>query len=64
MNEPHDSWPTIVAKTLTTILAWFGSIKIAEWQSLVGIVSGLVVAGYAATQWYVLWRDKLKGSQK
>lgn len=63
MTEHNDSALTIVAKTLVAIVAWFGSIKLADVQTAVAILSGLVVAGYAATQWYVLWRDKIKGKQ-
>jgi predicted membrane protein len=61
VNEPHDSAFAVVAKTLTVILAWFGTIKLVEVQQLVAIVSGLIVGGYAATQWFVLWRDKIRG---
>jgi hypothetical protein len=64
MTEHHDSWQTIAIKTATVILGWFGSWKLGEVQTLVGIASGLIVAGYAATQWYVLWRDKIKGPPK
>jgi hypothetical protein len=63
MNDQHDSAWAAVGKVLTFALAWLGSWKLAEIQLLVGIVSGLIVAGFAATQWYVLWRDKIKGKR-
>jgi hypothetical protein len=52
--------PAIV-KVASVILGWAASIQLADVQVVVAIVSGLVVAGYAATQWFVLWRDKIKG---
>jgi hypothetical protein len=55
--------PAIV-KVASSILVWVASIKLADVQVVVAIVSGLVVAGYAATQWFVLWRDKIRGAGK
>lgn len=49
-----------IAKVLGVIVAWFGAITLGQVQTVVAILSGLVVAGYAATQWYVLWRDKVR----
>jgi O-antigen/teichoic acid export membrane protein len=60
MSEQHDSVWLAVGKVLAVVAAWFGTIKLADVQALVAICSGLVVAGYAATQWWVLWRDKIK----
>lgn len=51
--------PAIV-KVASSVIGWVASIKLADVQVVVAIVSGLVVAGYAATQWFVLWRDKIK----
>lgn len=48
-------------KIAATILGWFASWKIGEVQALVGVLSGLVVAGYAGTQWFFLVRDRIKG---
>lgn len=50
-----------ILKVGGTVIGWFGSIKLTDVNVIVGIISGLVVAGYAATQWYVLWRDKIRG---
>lgn len=50
-----------VVKVGSSVLGWLASVKLADVQVFVAIVSGLVVAGYAATQWYVLWREKIKG---
>lgn len=60
MAAHNDSTVAAIAKTLLAILAWFGSWKIGEVQALLGIVTALVVAGYTGTQWWVLWRDKVK----
>jgi hypothetical protein len=60
MTEHNDSAFGVLAKTVVSIVAWFGAVKLADVQVLVAILSGLIVAGYAATQWYVLWRDKIK----
>lgn len=49
-----------IGRVAATVIGWIGAVKLADVQILVAIVSGLVVAGYAATQWYVLWRDKIK----
>lgn len=56
-----DNVGATAVKVASTILGWIASIKLADVQVVVAIVSGLVVAGYAATQWFVLWRDKIKG---
>ena len=59
MTEHHDSVWAAVGKTLASIGLWLGSVKLADVQVVVAIIGGLIVAGYAATQWYVLWRDKI-----
>jgi hypothetical protein len=64
MTEHHDSTVGLVAKTIVSIVAWFGAVKLADVQVMVAILSGLIVAGYAATQWYVLWRDKIRRPPK
>lgn len=51
-------------RVIATIVGWVGSWKLGEIQTLVGIVSGLVVTGYALTQWYVLWRDKIPARRR
>jgi hypothetical protein len=59
-NQKHEEmWPPI--KTFATyILAWLGSWGLAEVQQLAGIISACIIAGFGATQWYVLWRDKIR----
>lgn len=57
----HDEKASAIMRVLATIFGWLGSWQIAEIQTAVGIVSGLVVTGYALTQWWVLWRDKVRG---
>lgn len=47
-------------KPFLWIGAWFGSVTLADIQAVVGIVSGLIVAGLAATNWYFLLRDRLR----
>jgi hypothetical protein len=63
MTEQHDSMAAVVAKTIGVIAAWAGTITLSQVQAVVAICSGIVVGGYAATQWYVLWRDKIKGKK-
>lgn len=62
MDSPEIRHPML--RTLATIVGWITSWKLGEIQTLVGIVSGLVVTGYALTQWYVLYRDKLRGPRR
>jgi hypothetical protein len=61
MDTPDIQKPML--RTIATIVGWIGSWQLGEIQTLVGIVSGLVVTGYALTQWYVLWRDKVTARQ-
>lgn len=58
MND-SDFW-TPVARVLGVILGWIGTITLADFHLLVSIIGSVLVSGYAATQWYVLWRDKIK----
>lgn len=48
-------------KPLLWIGAWWGSVELADIQAVVGIISGLIVAGLAATNWYFLLRDRIRG---
>lgn len=43
MNNDHDTASAIVMKTLVLIAAWFGTIKLADVQLMVSILSGLAV---------------------
>ena len=49
-----------VTKTCLSIFGWIASITLADVQTIVAILSGLVVMGYALTQWYFLLRDRSK----
>lgn len=60
MNQQQEGFWGALMKSIMYVLAWLGSWKIGEVQALVGIASGLVVAGFAGTQWWVLWRDKVR----
>jgi ABC-type nickel/cobalt efflux system permease component RcnA len=61
MDQHQDGVWAVLAKSFMYVLAWLGSWKVGEVQALVGIASGLIVAGFAGTQWWVLWRDKVRG---
>ena len=63
-NSQPTSVSAVLIESLVLIAAWAGSVTLAEVQTFVAIVSGLVLAGYAATQWFVLWRDKIKGKRE
>lgn len=60
MTQHSESVWAPLAKTISAIAAWVGTVQLAEVQTLVSILGSLIVAGYAATQWWVLWRDKVK----
>lgn len=62
MDSPEIRQPML--RTIATIAGWFGSWKLGEIQTVVGILSGLVVTGYALTQWFVLWRDKISDRRR
>lgn len=64
MTEQPDSIASVLIRSVGLIGAWFGTVSLAQVQTVVAIISGLVVAGYAATQWYVLWRDKINGRKR
>ncbi len=62
MSRGHeDTMAETVIRMALVIAAWLGSIKLADVQALVAILSGLGVLGYTCLQAYVLWRDKIKG---
>jgi ABC-type nickel/cobalt efflux system permease component RcnA len=62
MTQANESHPAVaaVAKTLAAVVAWVASQTAADVEVWVRIVSGLIVGGFAATQWWVLWRDKVR----
>ena len=47
-------------RIVVVVLAWLGSIKLADLQAVVAILSGLGVLIYTAMQAYVLWRDRIR----
>jgi hypothetical protein len=59
MEQHHDTAYAAVLKTAVAILGWFASMTLADIQTVLGIISALVVTGYSLTQWWVLWRDKV-----
>ncbi len=61
MSRPDDTVPEVLTRVALVVLAWVGSIKLADIQAVVAILSGLGVLGYTGMQAYVLWRDKIKG---
>ena len=61
MSRPDDTVSEVVARIVLVVLAWVGSIKLADIQAVVAILSGLGVLGYTGMQAYVLWRDKIRG---
>lgn len=61
MSQPQEHPVGVaVAKTLAAVVAWFASQTAADVEIWVRIVSGVIVAGFALTQWWVLWRDKIR----
>ena len=60
MSQHTESFWAPLAKTAGAIAAWVGTVQLADVQVVVSIIGSLIVAGYAATQWFVLWRDKVK----
>lgn len=61
MTEHQEAVSAAIGRVVVTVFGWLGSITLADVQVVVSTLGGLIVAGYAATQWYVLWRDKIKG---
>lgn len=55
-----DSILRAVGKPLAAIAAWLGAWTWGDLEVAVRVVGGVIVAGYAATQWWVLWRDKIR----
>lgn len=63
-NPPFETASEFVSRTLLLCLAWLGSITLAQVQALVGILSGLMLAGYTGYKWWALhkWRMEQKAS--
>ena len=62
MDQHHEDYPVInlISRTAVLFLAWVGSWTLADIQSFLGIISVVILIGYTATNWYVLWRDKIR----
>lgn len=61
MNTTHTTETSdAIVRIVITVVGWLTSWKLGEIQALLGIISAIVVTGYAGTQWYVLWRDKIR----
>ena len=61
MNQHHDSMGGTIVKSIAWVLAWFATIKAADVQVIVSIISGVMVGALAAVNLYVTWRDKVRG---
>lgn len=61
-NDSGSVWAAI-GKAAAWIAAWFGTIKLADVQVMVSIISGLIVGGLALLNLIVTWRDKFKGKK-
>jgi hypothetical protein len=63
-HTPEHSNDETVARILAVVLAWLGSVTLADIQIFVAILSGLSVLTYTVLNTYVLVRDKIrKGGQ-
>lgn len=61
MNSEHtDSVAAAVGKSAVVAAAWYGSVTLADIQTVIGIVSGLAVLVYTVINIYIAWRDKLR----
>lgn len=57
----HEDHPVMnaVGKIIAVWIAALGSMTLAQWASIIGILSGLAAITYTLLQMYVLWRDKI-----
>lgn len=60
-SEHTDSVAAAVGKSAAVAAAWYGSVTLADVQTVIGIVSGLAVLVYTVINIYIAWRDKLRG---
>lgn len=63
MSDHKDTQGEIVGRMVAAVLAWIGSITLADVQLVVAILSGCAVLTYTVVNTYVLWRDKIRGKQ-
>lgn len=61
--EQHSDILSTVTKVLALALAWFGSVKLGDVQTMVAIISGLAVGSYAALQFVSLWRREFRDKE-
>jgi hypothetical protein len=60
MTEGNGSMWVALVKAATWGAAWFGTIKLADVQVMVSIISGIIVGGLALLNLIVTWRDKFR----
>ena len=60
MNDHQDTVWSAIGKAFLWAAAWFGTVKLADVQIVISIVSGLFIGGLAALNLYVTWRDKVR----
>lgn len=58
--DQHQDIVSTITKVLALGLAWFGSVKLGDVQTLVAIISGLAVGAYAVLQFISLWRREFR----
>jgi uncharacterized membrane protein YeiB len=61
MQEHQSGFWEAVVRMVMVVLAWSASIKLADVQAVVAILSGLGVLIYTGMQAYLLWRDRIRG---
>lgn len=44
--------------------AWAGTMTLAQWQTIIGICSGVLMIGYTLAKTYFLFRNKGKGGDE
>lgn len=65
MSQGHqDTMSEALTRVALVIVAWLGSIKLGDVQTVVAILSGLAVLGYTCLQAWVLWRDKISARKR
>jgi len=60
MQEHQSGFWEAVVRMIMVVLAWSASIKLADVQAVVAILSGLGVLIYTGMQAYVLYRDRIR----
>lgn len=58
-NHDHTSGFVVFWKIFASWAGVLGAVTLQQWGAIVGIVAGLLAAGYTALQFYILWRDKI-----